>query len=53
MFYSQTLLSKKGPLGAIRVAAYFFKRLKKPHVQDTDIPSSVGISLFYFPLFSF
>ncbi|PON45303.1 Rad21/Rec8-like protein [Parasponia andersonii] len=37
----KSLVSKKGPLGAIRVAAYFFKRLKKPQVQQTDISSSV------------
>ncbi|KMT11699.1 hypothetical protein BVRB_5g106350 isoform B [Beta vulgaris subsp. vulgaris] len=41
MFYSQCLLSSKGPLGAIWVAGYFFKRLKKRQVTDTDISSSV------------
>ncbi|XP_021765684.1 sister chromatid cohesion 1 protein 2-like isoform X2 [Chenopodium quinoa] len=41
MFYSQCLLSSKGPLGAIWVAGYFFKRLKKRQVTDTDIISSV------------
>ncbi|XP_010528173.1 PREDICTED: sister chromatid cohesion 1 protein 2 isoform X3 [Tarenaya hassleriana] len=41
MFYSQCLVSKKGPLGAIWVAAYFFKKLKKAQVKETDIPSSV------------
>lgn len=49
MFYSQCLLSSKGPLGAIWVAGYFFKRLKKRQVTDTDISSSVG--LFPFSLF--
>ncbi|CAO2819558.1 unnamed protein product [Amaranthus hypochondriacus] len=41
MFYSQCLLSSKGPLGAIWVAGYFFKRLKKRQITDTDICSSV------------
>ncbi|CAH2080122.1 unnamed protein product [Thlaspi arvense] len=41
MFYSQCLVSRKGPLGAIWVAAYFFKKLKKSQVKDTHIPSSV------------
>jgi len=42
MFYSQCLLSKRGPLAAIWVAACCFKRLKKRQVIDTQIPSSVG-----------
>ncbi|KAM0954776.1 hypothetical protein ACFX2J_023097 [Malus domestica] len=41
MFYSQCLLSRKGPLGAIWVAAYSFKKLKKSQVNQTDISSSV------------
>ncbi|KAL5793364.1 hypothetical protein ACOSP7_001958 [Xanthoceras sorbifolium] len=41
MFYSQCLLSRKGSLGVIWVAAYFFKRLKKAQVFTTDISSSV------------
>ncbi|XP_043704361.1 sister chromatid cohesion 1 protein 2-like isoform X2 [Telopea speciosissima] len=41
MFYSHTLLSRKGPLGTIWVAAYCHKRLKKDQVTVTDIPSSV------------
>jgi hypothetical protein len=48
MFYSQCLLSSKGPLGAIWVAAYFFKKLKKAQVTETDISSSVGSSSFLF-----
>lgn len=44
MFYSQCLVSRKGPLGAIWVAAYFFKKLKKAQVKATHIPSSVGLS---------
>ncbi|XP_074317803.1 sister chromatid cohesion 1 protein 2 [Silene latifolia] len=45
MFDSQSLLSSKGPLGSIWVAGYFFKRLKKRQVTDTNIPSSVDIIL--------
>ncbi|KAK4603355.1 hypothetical protein RGQ29_012054 [Quercus rubra] len=41
MFYSQCLLSSKGPLGAIWVAAYFFKKLKKTQIAETNISSSV------------
>uniref|UniRef100_A0A7N0UBU9 Sister chromatid cohesion 1 protein 2 n=1 Tax=Kalanchoe fedtschenkoi TaxID=63787 RepID=A0A7N0UBU9_KALFE len=41
MFYSQCLLSRKGPLGAVLVAAYCHARLKKAQVIKTDIPFSV------------
>ncbi|KAK9698914.1 hypothetical protein RND81_08G140300 [Saponaria officinalis] len=41
MFDSQSLMSSKGPLGTIWVAAYFFKRLKKRQITDTNIPLSV------------
>ncbi|XP_023544010.1 sister chromatid cohesion 1 protein 2 isoform X1 [Cucurbita pepo subsp. pepo] len=41
MFHSHCTLSRKGPSGAIWVAAYFFKKLKKSLVIETDIPSSV------------
>ncbi|XP_054778130.1 sister chromatid cohesion 1 protein 2-like [Prosopis cineraria] len=41
MFFSQCLLSRKAPLGTIRVAAYCFKRLKKVQVKETDISFSV------------
>ncbi|CAN4079122.1 unnamed protein product [Withania somnifera] len=42
MFYSQLLLSKKGPLGTIWIAAHCHKRLKKEQVQQTNITASVG-----------
>ncbi|KAK6928493.1 Rad21/Rec8-like protein, N-terminal, partial [Dillenia turbinata] len=45
MFYSHSLLSRKGPLGAVWVAAYCHKRLKKAQVKETDIPSSVDMIL--------
>ncbi|EHA8590446.1 putative sister chromatid cohesion 1 protein 2 [Cocos nucifera] len=41
MFYSQSLLSKKGPLGNIWIAAFWFKKLKKDQIADTDISSCV------------
>ncbi|CDP16671.1 unnamed protein product [Coffea canephora] len=41
MFNSQCLLSKKGPLGTIWIAAHCLKRLKKDQVKQTDISSSV------------
>ncbi|KAB2614074.1 sister chromatid cohesion 1 protein 2-like [Pyrus ussuriensis x Pyrus communis] len=41
MFYSQRLLSRKGPLGGIWVAAYSFKKLKRSQVNQTDISASV------------
>lgn len=47
MFYSNYILSSKG---AIWVAAYCFKRLKKAQVKETDICSSVGSSSFSFSL---
>lgn len=42
MFYSQCLLSKKGPLRNIWIAAHFHKKLKKEQVNLTNISSSVG-----------
>ncbi|XWS24909.1 hypothetical protein CRYUN_Cryun27aG0025300 [Craigia yunnanensis] len=41
MFLSKCLVSKKGPLGAIWIAAYFFKKLKKAQIFETNISSSV------------
>lgn len=41
MFYSQLLLSKKGALGIIWMAAHCHKRLKKDQIQQTNISSSV------------
>ncbi|WOL02436.1 sister chromatid cohesion 1 protein 3-like isoform X2 [Canna indica] len=42
MFYSHSLLSRKGPLGTIWVAAHCFKKLKREQIDHTDISSSVG-----------
>ena len=48
MFYSQFLLSRKGPLGVIWIAAHLEGKLRKKHITDTDIAESVGK---YFTLF--
>ncbi|VFQ73497.1 unnamed protein product [Cuscuta campestris] len=41
MFYSHVLLSKKGHLGNIWIAAHFYKRLKRFQVSQTNISYSV------------
>ncbi|XP_078441522.1 sister chromatid cohesion 1 protein 2-like isoform X2 [Wolffia australiana] len=41
MFYSQSLLSRKGPLGAIWIAAHCYKRLRKDQITGTNISSTV------------
>jgi hypothetical protein len=41
MFYSQVILSRKGPLGKIWLAAHFEKRLSKSQIFATDITQSV------------
>ncbi|GLT26463.1 hypothetical protein SLA2020_015250 [Shorea laevis] len=42
MFYSQTFLARKGPLGTVWCAAHHLQhRLKKSHYTSTDIPSTV------------
>lgn len=48
MVYSQSLLARRGPLGAVWVAAYCFKKLKKTQITDTDILASIGKFLFLF-----
>lgn len=52
MFYSPGLLSRKGPLGVIWIAAHCYRKLRKVQVVETDISSSVGTttntSLFSF-----
>ncbi|MCO5555206.1 hypothetical protein L7F22_008750 [Adiantum nelumboides] len=46
MFYSQYLLSKKGPLGFIWIAAHLERRLRKKQVTETDIGDSVDSILY-------
>lgn len=40
MFYSYSILAKKGPLGKIWLAAHWDKKLTKNHVFNTDINAS-------------
>ncbi|KAI9169053.1 hypothetical protein LWI28_006258 [Acer negundo] len=46
MFYSQTFLARKGPLGTVWCAAHLQHRLKKSHYTSTDISSSVDRIMF-------
>ncbi|XP_057991691.1 sister chromatid cohesion 1 protein 3 isoform X2 [Hevea brasiliensis] len=46
MFYSQTFLAKKGPLGTVWCAAHLQHRLKKSHYTSTDISSTVDRIMF-------
>ena len=41
MFYAHFVLSKKGPLAKIWLAAHWDKKLTKAHVFETNIDSSV------------
>eukprot|EP01040_Poterioochromonas_malhamensis_P000004 gene4-4_t len=41
MFYSQIILSRKGPLGRIWLAAHFEKKLSKSQIFTTDISDAV------------
>lgn len=51
MFYSNTFLARKGPLGTVWCAAHLQHRLKKSHITSTHISSTV--SLLPFPCISF
>lgn len=42
MSESNALFTRKGPLGNIWMAAYFFRQLKKKQIASTDISSSIG-----------
>ncbi|XP_048140572.1 sister chromatid cohesion 1 protein 3 isoform X3 [Rhodamnia argentea] len=46
MFYSQTFLGRKGPLGTVWCAAHLQHRLKKSHYTSTDIPKTVEYIMF-------
>ncbi|KFK32213.1 hypothetical protein AALP_AA6G212200 [Arabis alpina] len=43
MFYSQTYLARKGPLGTVWCAAHLQHRLKKSHYTATNIPETVDL----------
>ena len=42
MFYSEFVLTKKGPLAKIWLAAHWDKKLNKNQITETDIKDSVG-----------
>lgn len=42
MFNSQGIISRKGVLGSVWIAAHCLKRLKKKQVLETDIVTCVG-----------
>lgn len=42
MFYSEAILSKKGPLAKVWLAAHWERKLTKNQLLQTDIHSSVG-----------
>ncbi|XP_059431521.1 sister chromatid cohesion 1 protein 3 isoform X2 [Corylus avellana] len=46
MFYSQTYLARKGPLGTVWCAAHLQHRLRKSHYTSTDISSTVDRIMF-------
>jgi N terminus of Rad21 / Rec8 like protein len=56
MFYAHFVLSKKGALARIWLAAHWDKKLTKAHIFDTNIESSVEaimqpqVNLFYISL---
>jgi cohesin complex subunit SCC1 len=41
MFYSDSILARKGPLANIWLAAHWERKLSKVQVASTDIPNSV------------
>ncbi|XP_010032394.2 sister chromatid cohesion 1 protein 3 [Eucalyptus grandis] len=46
MFYSQTFLGRKGPLGTVWCTAHLQQRLKKSHDTSTDILKTVEYIMF-------
>ncbi|KAJ1905741.1 sister chromatid cohesion protein 1 [Tieghemiomyces parasiticus] len=42
MFYAEAILSKKGPLAKVWLAAHWERKLSKTQFLQTNIPSSVG-----------
>ena len=59
MFYAHFVLSKKGPLAKIWLAAHWDKKLTKAHVFETNIDSSVEailkpkVSILFYLFFNF
>lgn len=42
MSYTDVILSKRGPLGKVWLAAHFERKLNKTAILQTNIESSVG-----------
>jgi len=47
-FYSETILSRRGPLGKVWLAAHMERKLSKTQTLQTDIEQSVGLCSFLF-----
>lgn len=45
MFYSDSILTKKGPLANVWLAAHWDKKLSKAQIVQTNINESVSIAL--------
>ncbi len=48
MFYSESILARKGALAKVWLAAHWEKKLSKAQFLQTNIQSSVGKLIFYF-----
>nr|CAD1840239.1 unnamed protein product [Ananas comosus var. bracteatus] len=46
MFYSHTFLARKTPLGTVWIAAHLERRIKKPQIDNIDIPSYAECIMF-------
>ena len=46
-FYSETILSRRGPLGKVWLAAHMERKLSKTQTLQTDIEQSVGQSVTF------
>ncbi|CAM0871173.1 unnamed protein product [Alopecurus aequalis] len=46
MFYSQSILARKGPLGTVWIAAHLERKVKKTQIDGIDIPSYVESIMF-------
>lgn len=42
MFYSEAILSRRGPLARVWLAAHYERKLSKTQTLQTDIGQSVG-----------
>ena len=47
-FYSEAILSRRGPLAKVWLAAHMERKLSKTQTLQTDIEQSVGEYLLYY-----